>query len=171
MTLTTTVPSPIGPLVLVAENGAIIGLYMNTPRHAVVRDDWVESPDDPLLRRAAEQLAEYFAGSRREFDLPLAPRGTGFQARVWEELKRIPYGETISYGELARRVGDPNASRAVGLANGRNPVSILIPCHRVIGASGKMTGYGGGIERKIALLDLERGRDEGLFDLTEPAQS
>lgn len=151
----TTIESPIGPLVLVVQDGAIAGLYMNTPRHEVVRDGWTDAPDDPLLRRAAEQLGEYFAGTRREFDLPLAPQGTAFQTRVWEELKRIPYGETISYGELARRIGDPNASRAVGLANGKNPVSIFVPCHRVIGASGKMTGYGGGVERKVFLLDLE----------------
>ncbi|RYG80167.1 methylated-DNA--[protein]-cysteine S-methyltransferase [bacterium] len=163
---TTTIASPIGPLVLVAEAGAITGLYMNTPHHAVVKDDWIESPDDPLLRRAAERLGEYFARARREFDLPLLPKGTEFQARVWAELLRIPYGATISYGELARRMGDANASRAVGLANGRNPISILVPCHRVIGASGKMTGYGGGVERKIALLELERP-ELGLFGAEE----
>lgn len=159
--LTTTLASPIGPLVLVAEEGALTGLYMNTPRHAVVRDGWIEAPEDPLFAEANAQLAAYFARERRAFDLPLAPKGTGFQTRVWAELERIPYGETRSYGELARRLGDPNASRAVGLANGANPISILVPCHRVVGASGKLIGYGGGVERKLALLQLERG--DGLF--------
>ena len=106
-------------------------------------------------------MNEFFRGDRRVFDLSLAPAGTAFQLRVWEELGHIPYGETISYGELARRIGDPKASRAVGLANGRNPISILIPCHRVIGANGKLTGYGGGVERKAALLDFERGHVAG----------
>jgi methylated-DNA-[protein]-cysteine S-methyltransferase len=108
-----------------------------------------------------EQLAEYFAGERREFDVPMQLAGTAFQRRVWEELVRIPYGTTITYAELARRVGRPTAVRAVGAANGRNPISILVPCHRVIGADGKLTGYGGGVERKQWLLELERGpRDE-----------
>ena len=161
MTISTVLDSPIGPLVLVAEDGALTGLYMNTPRHAVVKDGWAEAPDDPLFVEAKAQLAAYFARERRAFELPLAGRGTEFQRRVWDELERIPYGETRSYGELARRLGDPNASRAVGLANGANPISILVPCHRVVGASGKLTGYGGGVERKLALLQLERG--DGLF--------
>lgn len=103
------------------------------------------------------QLAEYFAGARREFDLPLAPRGTAFQQRVWEELRRIPYGETISYAELARRVGRPGASRAVGRANATNPIAVIVPCHRVIGSDGALTGYAGGEPLKRALLELERG--------------
>ena len=107
------------------------------------------------LDAAKRQLAEYFDGDRREFDLPLAPDGTAFQLRVWEELRRIAYGETISYGELARRIGQPTASRAVGAANGRNPLSIVVPCHRVIGADGTLTGFGGGLPVKQALLDLE----------------
>ena len=164
MTLRTDLSSPIGPLLLVASGGAIVGLYMNTPRHAVVQEDWIEASDDPLLRRAADQLAEYFAGTRRDFDLPLAPVGTAFQRQVWDELLRVPYGRTISYGELARRVGNPAASRAVGLANGKNPISILIPCHRVVGASGKMTGYAGGLERKTALLALEGSRTPAAGD-------
>jgi len=110
----------------------------------------------PFLKR---QLEAYFQGALREFDLPVAPRGTAFQLRVWAELRRIPYGLTISYGELARRLGDPNLTRAVGAANGANPISIIFPCHRVIGADGSLTGYGGGLEVKRALLALERGSD------------
>ena len=109
-------------------------------------------------RQALGQLAEYFAGSRQDFDLPLRPQGTAFQQTVWQALLDIPYGTTESYGELARRIGQPTASRAVGLANGRNPISIVIPCHRVVGANGSLTGYGGGIERKRTLLDLEQDR-------------
>ena len=108
------------------------------------------------LDAAKRQLVEYFDGTRRDFDLPLAPQGTAFQCRVWQALRRISYGETISYGELARRIGKPTASRAVGAANGRNPLSIVVPCHRVIGADGTLTGYGGGLPVKQALLSLER---------------
>ncbi len=112
----------------------------------------------PVLKAAARQLEEYFAGDRRDFDLPVALHGTAFQRKVWEQLQGIPCGETLSYGQLAKRIRQPSASRAVGLANGRNPVSIVIPCHRVIGADGSLTGYGGGIERKQWLLEHERGR-------------
>lgn len=119
---------------------------------------------DPLLVTAAGQLAEYFAGDRRVFDLPLAPRGTDFQQQVWAELQRIGWGETASYGEIAHRLGRTNmASRAVGLANGRNPIPVVIPCHRVIGADGSLTGYAGGMARKQLLLDLESDRTEVLF--------
>jgi methylated-DNA-[protein]-cysteine S-methyltransferase len=111
----------------------------------------------PVLTRAAEQLAEYFAGERRDFDLPLAPRGTSFQVAVWRALEQIPFGATCSYGELARVVGRPSASRAVGAANGQNPLAIILPCHRVIGANGDLTGYGGGLPLKRWLLDHERG--------------
>jgi methylated-DNA-[protein]-cysteine S-methyltransferase len=113
--------------------------------------------DDPVLATAHDQLTAYFAGDLTEFDLPLAPVGTDFQVRVWEQLRLIPYGETASYGQVARRLGLTNAaSRAVGLANGRNPIPIVIPCHRVIGADGSLTGYGGGVERKQALLEIEQ---------------
>ena len=115
---------------------------------------------DALLVGAAGQLTEYFAGDRTEFDLPLRPIGTDFQRRVWRALCDIPFGRTWSYGELAMHIGSPTASRAVGLANGRNPISIVIPCHRVIGANGSMTGYGGGIERKRWLLAHEAGAQE-----------
>lgn len=108
-----------------------------------------------VLATTCRQLAEYFAGRRTAFDVPLAPEGTAFQLRVWAELRRIPYGQTISYGELARRVGQPRAARAVGAANGANPIPIIVPCHRVIGASGKLTGFGGGLDVKAQLLALE----------------
>jgi methylated-DNA-[protein]-cysteine S-methyltransferase len=120
--------------------------------------DLPERPDQsPPLDEARRQLEAYFAGELRDFDLPLAPEGSEFQLRVWEQLRAIPYGETISYGELARRVGDPAAARAVGLANGRNPLPVIVPCHRVIGADGSLTGFGGGLERKRRLLELEAG--------------
>jgi methylated-DNA-[protein]-cysteine S-methyltransferase len=116
--------------------------------------DWQEG-DHPLLRETARQLAEYFAGARRVFDLPLAPRGTAFQCDVWTTLATIPFGETISYAQLASRVGKPTAVRAVGAANGRNPLPIVLPCHRVIGADGSLTGFGGGLPTKQFLLQLE----------------
>jgi methylated-DNA-[protein]-cysteine S-methyltransferase len=130
------------------------------PFDEAVKDDWVEY-DDGVLAEARAQLSAYFAGERTTFDLPLAPVGTPFQQRVWGELRRIPYAETVSYGELANRLGSPGASRAVGLANGRNPIAIVVPCHRVIGADGTLTGYAGGLERKRALLDLERKASAG----------
>ncbi|MDX1932145.1 MAG: methylated-DNA--[protein]-cysteine S-methyltransferase [Capsulimonadales bacterium] len=151
--------SPIGRLLLTADEEALTGLYMNDSATALrTAPDAVERDDHPILAEARRQIAEYFTGSRRTFDLPLRTEGTPFQRRVWEELKAIPYGETISYGELARRIGDPNASRAVGMANGRNPISIIVPCHRVIGANQRLTGYGGGLERKATLLTLESGQ-------------
>jgi methylated-DNA-[protein]-cysteine S-methyltransferase len=118
------------------------------------RPDWHHRPVE--LAAVRGQLEEYFAGERRNFDVRLAPEGTEFQRRVWSELVKIPYGQTISYGELASRVGNPNAARAVGAANGRNPISIIIPCHRVVGSSGRLTGYGGGLPVKVGLLELER---------------
>ena len=121
--------------------------------------------DDAVLRGVRDQLGEYFAGRRRLFDIPLALEGTPFQQRVWNALCEIPYGETISYGELARRIGHPSAVRAVGLANGSNPIAIIVPCHRVIGANGTLTGYGGGLPTKARLLDLERGITADLFQL------
>lgn len=157
------VDSPVGPLTLVSDGEHLIGVYFTEHRHApgdVGRQ--VTDDDAPgVLRDAATQLEEYFAGSRTEFDLPVAATGTPFQQRVWALLRQIPYGQTWSYGQLAAELGQPTASRAVGLANGRNPVSIVVPCHRVIGASGAITGYGGGVERKQLLLDLERRAAHG----------
>ncbi|MFJ4946117.1 methylated-DNA--[protein]-cysteine S-methyltransferase [Streptomyces albidoflavus] len=166
MTSTTTPPtarchtvldSPCGPLTLVASGGGVLsGLYMEGQRHRPAQDTFGLRDDRPF-GEAADQLAAYFAGTRTAFDLELRLDGTPFQRSVWEQLCAIPYGETRSYGRLAEALGSPSASRAVGLANGRNPVSIIVPCHRVVGASGSMTGYGGGIDRKRALLAHERG--------------
>jgi methylated-DNA-[protein]-cysteine S-methyltransferase len=153
------VDSPIGPLTIVAEDGAITALYMDMQRHAPGAEAFGLPGDlgDEPFATAARQLDAYFAGQLTDFDLPLAPAGTEFQRRVWDGLRAIPYGQTVSYGELARRVGNPAASRAVGLANGRNPIAIVVPCHRVVGTDGSLTGYGGGLDRKRYLLALERG--------------
>lgn len=147
----TVVDSPVGPLTLVARDGEVVGLWMtSSPADVGDRDDLVL----PALR---EQLQEYFAGTRTAFDVPLAAAGTPFQQAAWAVLRTIPYGATWTYGELATTLGRPGASRAVGLANGRNPVAIVVPCHRVVGADGTLTGYSGGIERKRWLLDHEAG--------------
>lgn len=151
----TTVASPIGPLTLMAEDGNLTHLVMQDQAHATVTPAG-GIRDDDAFTDVAGQLDEYFAGERTFFDVPMALKGTDFQRRVWEELCAIPYAETISYGELARRIGNPKASRAVGLANGRNPVAVIVPCHRVIAADGSLGGYGGGTGRKVQLLELER---------------
>ena len=149
-----TVASPVGRLTLVGQGDDLVGLYFDKDALAAkVRA--ASTRDDRRLRPAVEQLEEYFAGTRTQFDLSLVPSGTAFQKKVWGALVRIPFGATASYGEIARAVGRPDASRAVGGANHRNPIAIIIPCHRVIGADGSMTGYGGGLPRKHLLLDLE----------------
>ncbi|HEX2468301.1 MAG TPA: methylated-DNA--[protein]-cysteine S-methyltransferase [Solirubrobacterales bacterium] len=149
--------SPIGELLLVGDGEALCGLYMQEGRRPMrVAASWQRA--DESFAEARRQLDEYFAGERVEFDLALAAMGSEFERRVWSALQDIPYGETASYGEVAERVGAPGAARAVGLANGRNPISIVVPCHRVIGADGSLTGYGGGVERKRFLLELEQGR-------------
>ncbi|MET8410311.1 methylated-DNA--[protein]-cysteine S-methyltransferase [Streptomyces sp. NPDC005195] len=152
----TVTDSPYGPLTLVADDGLLCGLYMVGQRHRPPEEDFGER-DDTLLAEPKRQLAAYFAGDLKEFDLPMRLAGTPFQRSVWDQLTRIPYGEIRSYGELADALGNPKASRAVGLANGRNPVGIIVPCHRVVGADGSLTGYGGGLDRKRSLLDFERG--------------
>ena len=155
----TVIDSPVGPLTLVAEQGTIVGLYMDLQRHRPGDDKFgVLDPGARLaepFKAAADQLDEYFAGTLTRFSLPLAPRGSEFQQRVWAALSEIPYGETETYGELAARIGSPGGARAVGLANGKNPIGIVIPCHRVVGSNGNLTGYGGGLDRKKQLLDLE----------------
>lgn len=147
------VPSPIGPLTLVFDDDdALTALHLPQHRHAVAPTG---EPDDAVGEDVVRQLAEYFAGDRRTFDVRLAPHGTAFQQRVWAELAAIPYGRTTSYGALAAAIGMPAAARAVGAATGRNPISIIVPCHRLVGAGGALTGYAGGLEAKSALLELE----------------
>ncbi|MFJ1845198.1 MULTISPECIES: methylated-DNA--[protein]-cysteine S-methyltransferase [unclassified Streptomyces] len=155
----TVVDSPYGPLTLVATDGVLAGLYMTDQRHRPPEETFGE-PDPRPFTETIRQLDAYYAGELREFDLPLHLDGTPFQCSVWEQLQLIPYGETRSYGELAELLGKPGASRAVGLANGKNPVSIIVPCHRVIGASGSLTGYGGGLDRKQRLLAFENGTQD-----------
>jgi methylated-DNA-[protein]-cysteine S-methyltransferase len=152
----TTVESPIGELLLLGDGEVLHGLYMQAGRKPVrIRPAWQR--DDAAFADAREQLAEYFAGERTSFDLPMQLEGSAFQRTVWHALTRIPYGQTISYGELARRIGRPDLARAVGTANGQNPIAVIVPCHRVIGSDGKLVGYGGGLENKRLLLDLEQG--------------
>jgi methylated-DNA-[protein]-cysteine S-methyltransferase len=166
---TLVVRSPIGPLTLTAEAGALTAVAFETPAGyadgafagvivGAVSGAAPPPPVSPVLAEASRQLAAYFAGERREFDLSLRPKGTPFQLTVWEALRRIPYGETVTYGELAATVGRPTAARAVGGANHRNPLAIVVPCHRVIGADGTLTGYAGGLSAKAALLAIESGR-------------
>ena len=150
--------SPVGTLMLVARGDALGAILWENDRPGRVRlGPTVEAPDHPVLRETARQLAAYFDGSLRAFSLPLAFEGTPFQQSVWQALLTIPYGETRSYGEIARQIGSPTAMRAVGAANGRNPISIIAPCHRVIGSSGALTGFAGGLAAKDHLLSLERG--------------
>ena len=172
------IDSPIGPLTLAADDSGLKFIEFEVTRHAASREGWqrreagaqsapggaaanaaLAAASDAALDAAAVQLREYFAGHRRDFELPLAPAGTAFQRAVWQALAKIPYGQTCSYAELARAVGRPKAVRAVGAANGRNPLPIVLPCHRVIGADGSLTGFGGGLPTKVALLRLESGHD------------
>ncbi|MFJ2830730.1 methylated-DNA--[protein]-cysteine S-methyltransferase [Streptomyces sp. NPDC087263] len=153
----TVTESPYGPLTLVADGGALCGLYMVGQRHRPPEETFGVRDDDTLFDETTRQLAAYFEGGLKEFDLPLRLDGTPFQCGVWEQLRKIPYGETRSYGELAGTLGNLGASRAVGLANGKNPIGIIVPCHRVVGANGSLTGYGGGLDRKQRLLDFESG--------------
>lgn len=152
----TVIDSPYGPLTLVAEDRALCGLYMTEQRHRPPEESFGERDETPF-GAAIDQLEAYFAGELKEFTLELRLNGTEFQRRVWDQLRRIPYGETRSYGDLADALGSPGASRAVGLANGKNPIGIVVPCHRVVGANGGLTGYGGGLDRKQRLLDFESG--------------
>ncbi|MBP2585716.1 methylated-DNA-[protein]-cysteine S-methyltransferase [Streptomyces sp. PvR006] len=155
----TVVDSPYDPLTLVAVDGVLSRVHMTGQRHRPPEETFGE-PDPRPFGEAIRQLDAYFAGELTEFELPLKLIGTPFQLRVWEGLLRIPYGETRTYGELAEELGNPGASRAVGLANGKNPVSIIVPCHRVVGAGGNLTGYGGGLDRKQRLLAFESGTAE-----------
>ncbi|WP_055585429.1 methylated-DNA--[protein]-cysteine S-methyltransferase [Peterkaempfera griseoplana] len=150
----TVVASPLGELTVTAEGGALTGVYF--PRHrGMPAVEGLGRRTEEGFEEVRRQLAEYFAGRRTRFELPLAPRGEEFQQRVWRLLREIPYGRTRSYGELALELGDPSLARAVGAANGRNPLSVIVPCHRVVGGDGRLTGYAGGLERKRFLLELE----------------
>ncbi len=153
-----TMPSPVGELTLVAsDTGLRFVLWEGEHVDGIDLRGTTTTEDDPVLDAARQQLTEYFAGTRHEFDLPLDPQGTTFQVKVWLGLAEIPYGTTSTYGEQAMRMGDPNLARAVGAANGRNPLSIVIPCHRVVGANGSLVGFAGGLAAKRLLLDLEQG--------------
>jgi methylated-DNA-[protein]-cysteine S-methyltransferase len=147
--------SPLGTLLLAAGDRGLHGIYFEEHRHFKGKDGWRHDPDHACLQQTVRQLEEFFAGSRVAFDVPLDLVGTPFQQTVWQELLAIPYGSTISYAQHAQRIGKPTAARAVGAAIGRNPVSIIVPCHRVVGTGGAPTGYAGGLERKRALLTFE----------------
>lgn len=155
MTRYRVIDSPVGPLTLAGVGSTLTHLRMADQSHEPDRSGW-EAADDGAFGDVVEQLDAYFAGSLTDFDVELELKGTEFQRRVWNALITIPYGETRSYGEIAEQIGSPGASRAVGLANGRNPISIIVPCHRVIGSTGGLTGYGGGLDRKRILLTLEK---------------
>lgn len=161
-----TMNSPVGTITLVGRDGRLRHLRMDDQTYEPSHEGW--EPDDDAFADVVAQLSAYFAGDLTEFDVDLEMVGTDFQRRVWQALLTIPYGQTRSYGEIAAQIGSPGASRAVGLANGHNPVGIIVPCHRVIGANGSLTGYGGGLHRKKALLDLEKSRttpdEPTLFD-------
>ena len=146
----------LGRVYATADAHGLTGLYFEGGRHAPIpRPEWIADDEAPLFRECARQLGDYLAARRRVFDLPLAPAGTPFQMRVWNEIARIPYGATLSYAELARLADAPGAARAAGAATGRNPLSIIVPCHRVVGSAGDLTGYAGGLERKTRLLQIE----------------
>lgn len=151
-----TMDSPVGLLTLAGRDGRLMHLRMVDQTYEPSRDGW--EADDGAFADAVDQLEAYFAGELTEFELQLDMVGTAFQRKVWEALLTIPYGETRSYGEIARQIGSPSAFRAVGLANGHNPIGIIVPCHRVIGSNGSLTGYGGGIDKKRALLEMEKSR-------------
>ena len=156
-TVQTRYESPLGPMIVAATDRGLAGLWFEGQRHLPDSSRWPHAPGHPVLKQAVAQLADYFAGRRIRFDLPLDLQGgTAFQQSVWQALLAIPRGDTTSYGALSARVGRPSAVRAVGAAVGRNPVSIIVPCHRVVGSDGSLTGYAGGLERKSALLGLER---------------
>jgi methylated-DNA-[protein]-cysteine S-methyltransferase len=155
--------TPLGTLIATAVGGALTGLYYEGGRHApAIAPEWMEDPSAAPLPECRKQIAEYLDGRRRCFELPLAPDGTAFQRRVWIEIARIPYGETLTYAQLAARAEAPGSSRAAGAATGRNPLSIIVPCHRVVGSDGSLTGYAGGLERKVKLLEIEDARAAAL---------
>ncbi len=162
MTLYSHLESPLGQLLLVAHDDSLCGIYFTDQTHAPqVHPDWVRRDSEPVFLELRRQLAEYTAGQRERFELPIELTGTKFQVRVWEQILAVPFGETISYTELAKRNGDPQAVRAVGTATGANPISWVLPCHRIVGKDNSLSGYAGGLARKQALLDFEAARHAG----------
>lgn len=156
------IPSPVGKLLLVADNTALTGLYFEGRDHVpTTKNSWELNAQHPILKRAAKELSEYFTGARKRFSVSLRFAGTDFQRKVWDEISRIPYGETITYSELAKRAGAPEAVRAAGTSTGRNPISIIVPCHRVVGKNGRLCGFAGGLNRKEQLLGLETSEPKG----------
>jgi len=156
MTRFARIRTPLGTVIAIAAGGALTGIHFEGGKHVPpVSAEWREDPYHEPLRRCAEQLADYFEGKRQCFDLPVAPKGTPFQQRVWREIAKVRYGETITYSQLAARAGAPGSARAAGAATGRNPLSILVPCHRIVATDGSLTGYAGGLARKEKLLELE----------------
>ena len=159
-------PSPLGNILLVANGDALCGVYFDGQKYLPAIDPaWQEDSGSAILRTAHNQLDQYFAGSRKRFELPLEPNGTSFQRAVWNAIAQVPWGETLTYAELASRAGRPGSARAAGAATGRNPLSIIVPCHRIVGSDGSLTGYAGGLDRKQKLLALERP----LFELSRRA--
>lgn len=153
--------SPYGQMLLVANDAGLAGVYFDGQKYLpTVASQWRRNPGHARLRQAQRELTEYFAGKRKRFELALAPEGTEFQRSVWKAISSVEFGETISYGELAARAGCPGSARAAGAATGRNPIGVIVPCHRIVGANGSLTGYAGGLERKRALLALEAGLPE-----------
>jgi methylated-DNA-[protein]-cysteine S-methyltransferase len=154
----TRIATPQGPMILAARDGGLVGAWFEGQKHFDgIQPDWHEAPASAVLKQAAEQLGEWFAGQRTRFELPLAPEGSVFQREVWAAIARLGFGETAAYGTLAAQLGRPKAARAVGAATGRNPLTIIVPCHRLLGRDGALTGYAGGLERKRALLAFEAG--------------
>jgi len=149
--------TPHGTMLVTATDRGLAGVYFKGQKHFPKRRDWRRDANHPLLKRAKRELAEYFAGKRTHFSVALDPQGTPFQRSVWKQIAKVDFGRTLSYGELAKRAGRPGSARAAGAATGRNPVSIIVPCHRIMGADGSLTGYAGGLRRKRALLALESG--------------
>lgn len=148
--------SPVGNLLLVADATHLLGIYFSGDKHAPATHNWKHHPDHAVLKQTARELEEYFNGTRMTFSVPLRYGGTKFQQQIWTQISRIPFGETISYSELAERAGAPGAPRAAGMATGQNPISIMIPCHRVVGRNGGLHGYAGGLDRKRRLLEVEK---------------
>jgi len=161
MTTYTHIDSPLGQLLLTSREGKLSGLYFADKPHARIAPGWIQQDDADIFAQTAQQLEEYASGERESFDLPLGLSGTPFQISVWQEIAQIPFGKTITYSELAQRIGSPQAVRAVGTATGQNPVGWIVPCHRVVGKNGALTGYAGGITRKSALLEFEGSKSVG----------